>query len=72
MAILTETKYETIIGLEVHAQLRTSSKMFCRCDADYASAPRLGLLYITDQYAAQARVTSRWAASSAVRATVRL
>ena len=32
-------RFEAVIGLEVHCQLLTNSKMFCGCSADYAGAP---------------------------------
>lgn len=44
MTLLTPTQtdlqqYELVVGMEVHAQLLTRSKMFCPCATDYAGAP---------------------------------
>jgi aspartyl-tRNA(Asn)/glutamyl-tRNA(Gln) amidotransferase subunit B len=33
------TDYEPVIGLEVHAQLLTSSKLFCGCSTNFGAAP---------------------------------
>ena len=31
--------YETVIGLEVHAQLHTQSKLFCGCSTEFGAEP---------------------------------
>ncbi len=32
-------KYETVIGLEVHTQLSTESKLFCSCSTQFGNNP---------------------------------
>lgn len=34
-------KYETVIGLEVHAQLATDSKIFCNCSTEFGAEPNM-------------------------------
>jgi len=38
-ALLTHAKYEPVIGLEVHVQLLTESKIFCSCSTRFGNPP---------------------------------
>jgi aspartyl-tRNA(Asn)/glutamyl-tRNA(Gln) amidotransferase subunit B len=38
MSAITD-KYEMVVGLEVHVQLKTRSKAFCGCSADFGAPP---------------------------------
>ena len=35
----TADRYELVIGLEVHCQLQTESKLFCGCSTDFGAEP---------------------------------
>jgi aspartyl-tRNA(Asn)/glutamyl-tRNA(Gln) amidotransferase subunit B len=37
------TQFETVIGLEVHAQLKTHSKIFCGCSTEYGAPPNVNI-----------------------------
>ncbi|MBI4126460.1 MAG: Asp-tRNA(Asn)/Glu-tRNA(Gln) amidotransferase GatCAB subunit B, partial [Deltaproteobacteria bacterium] len=35
--------YEPVIGLEVHAQLKTRTKMFCGCSTTFGATPNTNI-----------------------------
>jgi aspartyl-tRNA(Asn)/glutamyl-tRNA(Gln) amidotransferase subunit B len=67
MSTTTATAYETVIGLEVHAQLATRSKMFCGCATTFGAAPNSQTCPICQGMPGTLPVINRTAVEFAVR-----
>ena len=60
-------QFETVIGLEVHAQLLTESKIFCSCSTQFGAAPNSQVCPVCLGMPGVLPVTNRKAVEFAVR-----
>ena len=60
-------KYETVIGLECHAQLLTATKLFCGCRASFGAPPNTNICPVCLGLPGALPVLNRWAVELATR-----
>ncbi|MBU0547701.1 MAG: Asp-tRNA(Asn)/Glu-tRNA(Gln) amidotransferase subunit GatB [Candidatus Omnitrophica bacterium] len=60
-------KYETVIGLEVHLQLKTKTKAFCGCAIDFGKIPNSGVCPVCLGFPGALPVYNKEALSSAIK-----
>jgi aspartyl-tRNA(Asn)/glutamyl-tRNA(Gln) amidotransferase subunit B len=63
-------RYEPVIGLEVHAQLRTATKIFCSCRNRFGDAPNTNVCPVCLGLPGALPVLSRTAVTLAIRAAL--
>ncbi len=66
------TQYEPVIGLEIHAQLATESKLFCSCATAFGSTPNSNVCPVCLGLPGTLPVTNERAVRLAVRAALAL
>jgi len=66
------TQFETVIGLEVHAQLLTRSKLFCGCATSYGAPPNTQVCPVCLGLPGALPVPNRAAIEMAIRAALAL
>src|SRR5436309_3995424 len=66
------TKYEPVIGLEVHVQLGTKTKIFCSCPVEFGAPPNTNVCPVCLGLPGALPVLSRQAVESAISAAIAL
>ncbi|MBV8550043.1 MAG: Asp-tRNA(Asn)/Glu-tRNA(Gln) amidotransferase subunit GatB [Acidobacteriaceae bacterium] len=66
------TKYEPVIGLEVHVQLGTKTKIFCSCPVEFGAAPNTNVCPVCLGLPGALPVLSRQAVELAIDAAIAL
>lgn len=70
---MTRDKYEAVIGLEIHAQIATASKMFCACSADsFDKEPNINACPVCMGFPGQLPVINEQALRKGVKAAIAL
>ena len=70
--IIGKMKYETVIGLEIHAQLATESKMFCSCSTKFGNRPNTNICPICTGQPGVLPVTNKKAIELAIKTALAL
>ncbi len=72
VGVPADTGWETVIGLEVHVQLRTRTKMFCRCENRFGAEPNELVCPVCLGYPGTLPVTNQHAVDLAIRLALAL
>jgi aspartyl-tRNA(Asn)/glutamyl-tRNA(Gln) amidotransferase subunit B len=65
-------KYEMVIGLEVHTQLKTKSKLFCSCSTEFGKRPNENTCVVCSGQPGALPVLNKRAVELAIRAGLAL
>ena len=64
--------YRTVIGLEIHVELNTASKLFCGCSTDFGAEPNTHCCPVCAGLPGSLPMLNRWALELALRAALSL